>query len=426
MRVGISIQDDFPTDRQVRAKRIARALEKEGSETIVFARNTGQDPARGQIESGPRPTQERLSYALVRRFSWLASTPLFGLVTAPLPLNPIWSLWLLLQLRRYDIDVVVAGDIRAGIPTAVAAKLLGIPVVLDVREHYVGLAASLPAKTPLDRVLQHETLVGALERATIALADHVWVVVEERREELIARGTPGEKVSVVSNTPELSEETDTAEELRDPEEAGFDWKQFTLVYVGVLNRFRGLDLILDALYHLNQEGDSSVNFAVAGEGPHRDALERRAAELGIKDQVTFLGWIDAERVPVFLRSGSAGVIPHEVTALTNHTIPNKLFDYMLAELPVLATDMAPVQRIVTDENCGYVLPPDTTGSDAAAAIQRLKTGDTSMLAANGRRAVEERYNWKRDAKQVRKTLERLQRGTEDEARLETSSLKVDA
>lgn len=386
-------------------------MDESGSEVVVFARNTSDDPARGSVDDTPRPAVERLPYAVVRRFSWLSDTPLFGLLSAPVPVNPFWTVWLLFQFYRTDIDVVVTGDIRSGIPTALAAKLLGIPVVLDLREHYVGLAESLPEESRLDRLAQHPRLVGSIEWATIRSADEVWVVVEERRDELVRRGVPPEKLTVVGNTPELA---DSGEDPSVDAEAGtdsFDWPGVTLVYVGVLNEFRGLDLVVDAVATLDREGDDTVHFAIAGEGPHKEQLERRVQDLDVTEHVSFTGWIDSERVPEFLASGDVGVIPHRVTRFTNNTAPNKLFDCMKAGLPVLTTDMEPVRRIVTEENCGYVLPPEPTPSDAASGVRELMNTDLDQLGANGRAAVVERYNWEVDAERVRESLQRLHRSS---------------
>jgi len=409
MNAGIVMQDNFPVDRQIRSKRIARSLDEDGSDVVIFARNTGTDPAKGELGTETRPKTEQLSYALVRRFSFLSSTPLFKIITAAVPLNPAWILWLLLVFSEHDIDVVVAGDLRTGISAAVAAKLLGIPVVLDLRENYVGLAKSIPADSLLDRIVQNEQLIGLLEQSTIKLADIVWIVVEERREELIASGVPPSKLVVVSNTPELGQqqEPNGGAESTDDEAELYNWPGFTLVYVGVLNEFRGLDLMIEAIAALREQGNDSVHLAIAGDGPHKESLERRSRKLGVTEQVTFLGWIDSEQVSAFLASGDVGVIPHRVTPLTEQTVPNKLFDCMMVGLPVLARDMAPIRRIIESERCGWVLPRGVAPAETAAKISEIQTMDIEHIGENGRKAVEQRYNWEHEAKQVTESLRAL-------------------
>jgi glycosyltransferase involved in cell wall biosynthesis len=404
--VGFVIQNNFPADREVRTRRIAKALHDGGWSVVVFARNALDDPDLGEIEGGVRKRTETLSYATVRRFSWLASTRLSGLLLAPIPLNPVWMLWTLLEFYRQDVDVAISGDLMAGIPTAVAAKLLGVPMVLDVRENYVALAETLPAESLFDRVAQHELTVRSLERVTLRLADEVWVVVDERRDQLVEAGVPASKITVVSNTPELPTDGAGAAGSGDGNTDRFEWEGFVLVYVGFLKEFRGLDLVLDAIAHLDANGGTDVHFAVAGDGPHMTELQARCEQLGIADHVSFVGWIDPGQVPAFLESGDAGVIPHAVTPLTTYTVPNKLFDYMLAGLPVLATDMAPVRRIVTEAECGAILPQSPSEAEVADGIRQLRSCPEEF-GSNGRDAVYRRYNWNHDAERVRRTVATL-------------------
>lgn len=410
MKVGIVTISNFPTGRQVRTERIAKAIDSDDSEAVVFARNTRSDPARGSVKTERDESEEALPYATVRRFSWLSSTRLFGLVTAPIPVNPLWILWLVVEFSSRDVDAAVAGDLRSGLPTVIAGRLLGIPVVFDLRENYVGLAEALPVDSPVDYLVRNPTVIGALESVTIRLADAVWVVVDERRDQLLDRGVSPEKVTVVSNTPDLGDDGESDPSVEEPAADGereFEWSRFTLVYVGVINDFRGLDLILDAIARLRREGDRSIHVAIAGEGPYRETLEERARRLDIADQVTFVGWLDPAQIPAFLAAGDVGVVPHKVSPLTEYTIPNKLFDYMMAELPILTRNITPIRRIVEEHDCGCVLPADATASQTGTRIRHLRDTEISHLGQNGRDAVEEEYNWSTDAARVRESLARL-------------------
>lgn len=410
MKVGLVTISNFPTGRQVRTEKIAKAIHKTGSDAVVFARNTCSDPARGSVKGDLDDREETLSYATVRRFSWLSSTRLFGLVTAPVPVNPLWILWLYVEFSRRGIDSAIAGDLRSGLPTIIAARLVGIPVVFDLRENYVGLAQALPTDSPMDHIVQNPTLVGVLETITIRLADEVWVVVDERCDQLLDRGVSPKKVNVISNTPELRNESETTPstvQASTNSERDFEWPGFTLIYVGVINKFRGLDLILEAMAHLRREGNDSLHLAIAGEGPYRETLEQQTQRLGISDQVSFVGWLDPDRIPAFLESGDVGVIPHQVSPLTEYTIPNKLFDYMMSELPILTRNITPIRRIVEEHDCGYVLPQNATVSETAAQIRRLPNTDVSCMGQNGYDAVKDEYNWSADADRVRESLARL-------------------
>lgn len=394
--VAIVVQGNYPLDRDVRTRKMAKSLDESGSNVFILGRNSLEDPDLGQVKSSHPPREEDIDYAHVRRFSWLLSTPLFRLITAKVPVNPFWILWLVVQFRAMEPEIVIPCDIRAGLPAIVAAKLCGIPTVLDLRENFAELAREKPVEHVLDHVVLNTTLVGTVERLTVQLADLIWVVAEERKENLVAAGKAESAVHVVGNVPllrEISSFTDKSGEYDNAE-----WPGFTFVYVGSINRFRGLDLLIDGIWHANRTSDHQpIHLAIAGDGPDKERLERRAETLGITEHVDFLGWIPPDTVTSFLRSGDVGVIPHEVSSYTNQTIPNKLFDYMSVQLPVLTTPTRPTARIVNDVNCGKVLPYHATGSVAGTVMREMQQSDGySTWAENGRLAIESRYNWEHE------------------------------
>jgi glycosyltransferase involved in cell wall biosynthesis len=414
--VGIVVQDNYPLDRDVRTRKMAKSLTGSGMTVSVFARNSLDDPDLGAIRDEHPPRSEDIGYAHVYRFSWLLSTWLFPLVTAKLPVNPFWMLWLALRFRSADLDTVVACDVRAALPTIVAAKVNGLPVVLDLRENFGELARIKPVESPVDYLVLNVPLVSAIERLSVGLADHVWVVTRERKDALVAEGFSPSKLSVVSNTPLRSEIEEFADSV-DDEAARFDWSAFTLVYVGSINRFRGLDLMLEGVAHANRGEGEPVHLAIAGDGPDKDRLERLSEELGVEDEVHFAGWIDPEAVPSFLDAGDIGVIPHVVNRYTDQTVPNKLFDYMIAGLPVLTTPADPIAGVVRTVGCGRVLPADADGAAVADAVGEMRDAEVRhRWAQNGRDAVEGSYNWETDAVEIRTTLrDRLRAPSERDA-----------
>lgn len=407
MEIGLVIANNYPLDREVRTKRVSKTLDDNDHSVTVFGYNSRSDAARGTIQGEFLPTTDRLEYANVLRFSWLVSVPVLSFLTRPLPFNPLWLAWMIIGFAREDVDLVVACDIRAGPTAIVAAKLLGIPVIVDVRENFPEYAKLLSTGSLVDRIQHNELIVRRLEEFVFRQADEVWVVTEERRDSLDVRLRNQANITVVKNVPSLAEsQQDTS---RAVEPIGSTRSGFTFVYVGVINDYRGLDPIIEALGHV--ESHDGIHVIIAGEGPHRPALERLATRLGVQDSVTFTGWIDSEEVPAFLNSGDVGLIPHDVNAFTNTTLPNKLFDCMLQGLPVLATDMAPVSRIVRETGCGRIIPRNAEPEDITSIMTDMMQTDSLLeMGENGRRAVETRYNWEVESKTVLESVERVSRG----------------
>jgi glycosyltransferase involved in cell wall biosynthesis len=127
-------------------------------------------------------------------------------------------------------------------------------------------------------------------------------------------------------------------------------------------------------------------------------LERLVNKLGIANSVTIHGWLSHERVNELMAEANVGTLTYRVCGHWNHTIPNKIFDYMLAGLPVLATDVAPIKRIVLQENCGLICQ-DLDVTDIAENLERLRDPELrQLLGDNGHQAVCHTWNWYRDKK----------------------------
>jgi len=406
MNVGIVIQHNFPAEREVRTRKFAKVLDERGDDVTICSRNTTQDPARGMVKSELDPPVERLEYADIRRFTWFARTRFGHVLTAALPFNPFWVLWLLIQFYRDDIDRLVACELRAGLPTIVIGKLLGIPVVVDIRENYPAFAGTLPRENLLGHLAYHPWVVDRLERLTTRLADGVVVVADVRARQLADKGVNPEKIVRVMNTPFLPESR--ARRLLSEDSEPRSGQVVRLVYLGVIREGRGLQSIIRAL-PLFEENEVSVEFHVAGDGPYVPTLERLADELGVEESVTFEGYIDSDRVPTFLRSGTIGVIPHELNAHWRNTVPNKLFDYMSAGLPVVATDTPPVRGLIEEVECGTVVPANTSPQEVRETIVEVVRKDADRLGRRGRQAVRDEFNWTTQAEPLLGLLDDLER-----------------
>lgn len=390
MNVGIAIHNDFPDDVEVRTRKIAKYLDDQGHSVTIFARNEHDQSKR-----------EQLDYAKVHRFSWLQSTPLFDLITVPIPLNPLWLIWLLIEFRRQDIDLVIGCGIRAGLPSVIAGSLLSLPTIFDLRENNSELVKLLPKQSIGDYFKQNPFVNELIERVCLHFADKTWVVVEERKTGLIEQGMSPERLAVVGNTPYFDE----LEEF-DKGRSEFNWPGFTLVYVGHITHYRGLDRVLEAMSEVVAlEKDISV--AIAGDGPYKTELEQKVMDLNLEDHVFFTGWIPAENVPGFIESGDVGLVPHDVNSFTNTTAPNKLFDYMMMGVPVLATEMAPVERIVRETGCGEVVPSNSSPNQMTHSIISMKKQGLNRMGRKGQEAISRTYNWERSAETILESIEEL-------------------
>jgi len=138
-------------------------------------------------------------------------------------------------------------------------------------------------------------------------------------------------------------------------------------------------------------------------------LKAKAASLGLRsDDVAFYGYIPSHAKALeIVEAAEVGVIPHFANEWANTTIPNKLFDYMAAGLPVLSSDSLPCARILRETGAGRLFRDRNPASLADAVVELQDPGERHRVARLGHEAVLGRYHWERDQQALMDVIERV-------------------
>jgi glycosyltransferase involved in cell wall biosynthesis len=151
---------------------------------------------------------------------------------------------------------------------------------------------------------------------------------------------------------------------------------------------------------------AEVRLSLIGDGRERKDFERQARDLGLDSgAVGFLGYVKNDAALQLLRTADVGLIPHHADESWNTTIPNKLFDYMAAGLPVIGSSAPPVQRVIEETGCGTVFKDRDAGDLADAILSLRDPAARAACSAAGRRAVTDKYNWEADAARLVEAVE---------------------
>lgn len=184
-----------------------------------------------------------------------------------------------------------------------------------------------------------------------------------------------------------------------PEEfsPGHGWEARTEVcYVGSISAIRGIREMVQACALLR----SPARLALAGSFAD-PALAHDMALLPGWPRVRALGHLDREGVRRVMACAFAGLVTLLPTASYRDALPVKMFEYMAAGIPVIASDFPRWRAIVEASDCGLCVDPRDPAA-IAAAIDRLAQ-DLPLarrLGANGRRAIEQTYNWRNEAQKL--------------------------
>jgi len=262
----------------------------------------------------------------------------------PGPGNLLWFFWLWKMCLRLCPAVIVFRNVRPALGAILIAKMLKIRIVGDLSENYSAMySPDVPSRNRFrSKILSY--VISYSERLSARNADYVIAVCEENASRLNVLQQNAGRVGVVENFPELSELI-VERTPKEPDQA------LKLVYLGLLDQFRSLDIVLLAM---NKLRGKLVTLDVVGHGPMYHALVKLAKELNISNQVRFLGSMRHEAAIQILRTSDVGLVPHLKCETTEATVPNKVYDYFAAGLAVISTDTAPLRRIVTSADAGYL------------------------------------------------------------------------
>jgi len=167
---------------------------------------------------------------------------------------------------------------------------------------------------------------------------------------------------------------------------------FTIGYAGHLYPWKGVDLIVEAVAAL----PDARALIVGGheEEPDLARVTTFAGELDCASRITFTGLLPPPAVAARLREADALVLPNPRSAIsTAFTSPLKLFEYMAAGRPIVASDLPSIREVLTNEQNALLVPPGDP-SALVAAIRRLKD-DRPLGARLAERALADvrQYTW---------------------------------
>jgi glycosyltransferase involved in cell wall biosynthesis len=165
-------------------------------------------------------------------------------------------------------------------------------------------------------------------------------------------------------------------------------KGLVIMYVGNLEPYQGIDLLLESFELLRERTDQADLIIIGGAPAHIEKYKRRCRDLGIDAKVHFVGPKPVERLAEFLSEADILVSPR----LKGNNTPMKIYSYLHSGKPLVATDLLTHAQVVDHRVAMLAEPTRETFSEAMLRLL-LDEGLRISLGAAGRRYVEERYTY---------------------------------
>jgi len=366
-RVYITVINDLVTDQRVH--RVAGTLIKEGLEPFLIGR---------RLPDSQHPTGLPWSS---RRFSMIfQGGPLFYLFY-----NVRVFLFLLLAPKP---KFILANDLDTLAASSLVARLRKLPLLYDSHEYFTELPELVDRRhvQAVWKRIEQRFLPGVRYAMTVSGS-----IAEAYKEKY------GITFEVIRNLPVSAE----------PVKAS-DWKERfpgkkLLLYQGAINKGRGLEMVIKSMKFLDD-----VQFIIAGSGDIDKEIAQLIIESGVEDRVSMTGRLKPQELFPLSCQADLGLSVEEDLGLNyRFALPNKLFDYIRACVPVVCSDLPEMAKIVRSYGIGIVSAerdPEKFAEVLKAALYDQKSRE--LWQSQLKKAAKE-LTWEREEEKLRKLIRDL-------------------
>lgn len=305
--LAMAVTNDLVTDQ--RLHRIASTLSENGINVTLIGRWTRNLP------------ENRIPFRIVR---------LNPLVQKGFLFYAFFNLRLFFHLLFCRYDAVTANDLDTLTACFLACRLKRIPVLYDSHEYFTALPELInrPFVRKVWLFLEQMMLphIRFVSTVSYPIAEIYWQLY-------------GVRAEIVRNVPVYRPSTPKPKNDRPG----------TIIYQGSINMGRGIENVIKALHYLPE-----VVFIIAGEGYLLRSLQQLVKEEGVMHRVTFTGRLLPEILYQYTIRADVGIsLEERIGDNYYYALPNKLFDYIQARIPVLVSAFPAMKEIVDSYKIGY-------------------------------------------------------------------------
>ncbi|MCQ2284525.1 MAG: glycosyltransferase [Bacteroidales bacterium] len=339
-RVVLSVTNEIFGDQRV--DKVCHTLLDLGFEVMVVGRRHNNSPSLAD-----KPYQSKRFRLLFHK------GPLF---------YAEFNLRLFFYLLFVRCDILTANDLDTLLPNLLVSRLRHKQIVYDSHEYFCGVLEVI------ERPKVHKCWL-AIERYCFPKLQHITTVSQSIANQY--EKEYGKKVQVVRNIPRAKTfpVTETRESLGLPAD-----KKIAILQGTGLHRDRGVEEIVEAIPFVD-----NVLLVIVGSGAVIPLVQTRVKELQIEDKVRFVPRVAPEKLFNYTRLADIRISLDKDASPNHHfSLPNKIFEYIQAGVPILSTDLPERKRIIEKYKVGKIVQ-DLSPKALASAIQEMLGNEEQYL-----------------------------------------------
>jgi len=292
-----------------------------------------------------------------------------------------------------------------GLAALQAAKKFNLPVVYECRAFWED--AAVDHGTSKEMGLRYR-VTRALESKVFREATAVTTICEGLRQDIVDRGIPAEKVTVIPNAVDI--EHFNVGEQANPEmqdKLGLSGKT-VLGFIGSFYAYEGIPLLLEAMPNM-VASNPDLRLLLVGGGPQEELIKSKVVELGLQDVVVMTGRVPHSEVQDYYNLVDVFIYPRLSMRLTDLVTPLKPLEAMAQGKLVIASNVGGHQELISHGENGSLFQADNPNELASAVLALLGGKESwSVMRANGRKFVEDERNWANSVSRYQKIYRDIQ------------------
>lgn len=291
-------------------------------------------------------------------------------------------LFCFLLLHRYDL--LVSNDLDTLLPNYLVSKLKHLPLVYDSHEYFTGVPEI--QDRPMVRWVWRR-----IEKFVFPGLKHVMTVSDSIASQY--KSEYGFRPLTVRNCSIKTEQIIPFSR----EELEINPNHLLLILQGTgINVDRGGEELIDAVSLTDK-----VSLLVIGSGDQFEFLIEKVSQMGLTGQIKFIKKLEWKELMRYTRSADAGLSLDKNSNMNyNFSLPNKVFDYISAGIPVIATDLHEIAKIIDEYNCGILISEPTPEEISKAIIKLRDNRDLLIKLKHNAAIASETLNWENESLKV--------------------------
>ena len=353
--IAVSVTNDLVTDNRVH--KVCSSLVKFGYSVILIGRKLPQS----------LPINQRTYQTIRMRL----------IFTKGLCFYAEYNIRLFFLLLFTKADVLLANDLDSLLANYLVGRIKNKPLVFDSHEYFTEVPELIHRP-------QVQKVWKKIEQFIVPKIKNAYTVCDSIAD--LFKQEYGTDFKVVRNVP-LARNNVTI-----PDNKKIKDTRKIILYQGALNIGRGLPQLLDTMQYIN-----GALLLIAGDGDIAEELKSQAAKLKLNDKVRFLGKLPLEEVNHITKQAHLGLSIEEDMGLNyRFALPNKLFDYIQAGVPVMVSNLPEMAKIVSKYNLGLILQSHDPKIMSVTITEALTNTDLRKIWKENLQRTASEFIWEKE------------------------------